>query len=125
MEQMEEIKNSQRAKENEYEYKMSELKDFLAQKEREIADKKQHLLVIQEMNEVTLKEWEQKNNEIDNELKNKLIEIKETNKKCKEIESELKRVNVEKDEILKEKDSFKDKFADYVELQYQFRANEK
>merc|ERR1712154_267440 len=76
---------------------------------------------IQEMNEVALKEWEQKNNEIDN----KLIEIKETNKKCKEIESELKRVNVEKDEILKEKESIKDKLADYVELQYQFRANEK
>merc|ERR1712154_426810 len=120
MEQMEEIKNSQRAKENEYEYKMSELKEFLAQKEREIADNKQHLLVIQEMNEDTLKEWEQKNNEIDNELKNKLIEIKETNKKCKEIESELKRVNVEKDEILKERESIKDKLADYVELQYQF-----
>merc|ERR1712130_399124 len=74
MEQMEEIKNSQRAKENEYEYKMSELKEFLAQKEREIADKKQNLL----------------------------IEIEERHKKYKEIESELKRVNVEKDEILKE-----------------------
>merc|ERR1719384_752120 len=96
MEQMEEIKNSQRAKENEYEYKMIELKEFLAQKKREIADKKQNLL----------------------------IEIEERNEKYKEIESELKRVNVEKDEILKEKKSIKKKFADYVKLQYQFRANE-
>jgi len=83
-------------KKKEYEYKMSELKELLAQKEREILDNKQHHL---------------------------LLEIKEMNKKYKEIESELKRVNVEIDEILKEKESIKSKFADYVKLQHQFRAN--